>query len=153
MVNTNICLTCCLKQLHCFDFAAALHNSTDLAILPRIMAFVSTTLYEMSGIFSCLRSGPCLNANWLWAYGLIEVSGLQSGSNLFRTESNHHPNVKINGDSIRLGSKKLRFVKYPYTLCRSLVVFNEKILFFFCFKGRQYSRGIGRIEKATRILA
>ena len=58
-------------------FKAAIQNSSDLITLPRLMAFVSTTLCEMAFDFKSVRSGPSLNANWLHAYQLIESSQIE----------------------------------------------------------------------------
>ena len=57
--------------LRSFD-EAALKNCSDLILLPRLMAFISTVLCEMAFDFKSVRSGPSLNTNWVFAYQLIQ---------------------------------------------------------------------------------
>ena len=56
---------------------AAIQNSSDLILLPRLMAFISTTLCEMAADFKSVRSGPSLNLNWMHAYQLIDNSQIE----------------------------------------------------------------------------
>lgn len=51
---------------------AALKNTHDLIMLPRIMIFVSNILCEMASSHSTVRSGPGLNSKWLNAFQCIE---------------------------------------------------------------------------------
>ena len=60
-----------------FCFKAAMRNSSNLILLPRLMAFISTTLCEMTIDLKSIRSGPSLNSNWLHAYQLIEDSQIE----------------------------------------------------------------------------
>ena len=60
-----------------FCFKAAMQNSSNLILLPRLMAFISTTLCEMTIDLKSIRSGPSLNSNWLHAYQLIEDSQIE----------------------------------------------------------------------------
>lgn len=57
--------------LESFD-RAALENSDDLMLLPRIMSFISITLSEMAQEFGTLRAGASLNSNWMESFELIE---------------------------------------------------------------------------------
>lgn len=57
---------------------AAFKNSTDLMILPKIMVFISNTLYEMALSHNGVRSGPSNNSNWNYAFHLIEEGKINS---------------------------------------------------------------------------
>jgi hypothetical protein len=50
----------------------AFKNSKDLMVLPKIMVFISNTLYEMALSHNGVRSGPSNNSNWNHAFQLIE---------------------------------------------------------------------------------
>jgi hypothetical protein len=60
-------------MLNVLRFQAALKNSDDLILLPRIMIFISNTLCTMALSLSSVRSGPSLNQNWLHAFRFIEL--------------------------------------------------------------------------------
>ena len=57
--------------LKLFD-RAALNNAHSLIILPRLMSFISSTLFEMAVDYNGIRSGPNANARWLSAFDFIE---------------------------------------------------------------------------------
>ncbi len=57
---------------------AAFKHCNDLMILPKLMVFISNTLYEMALSHNAVRSGPSNNSNWNHAFQLIEDGKIEN---------------------------------------------------------------------------